>query len=125
MNGEQVVKELLARESLNSVSKEAKELIMGLVKVDPSKRLSATYALQSEWFTKDLRTDQSLNKTISLARKRSIMKKHFVDNHFERLTLGNLKNEIAKYGLDIRLSHAPQFRRVSSNMILTTKKKNQ
>jgi hypothetical protein len=74
---------------------------MGLVRVDPSKRLSATNALESEWFSKDLATDQSLNKTIHLARKRSIMKKHFADNHFERLTMGN-KTEIARVGLEIK-----------------------
>jgi hypothetical protein len=50
------------------------------------------------------------------------MKKHFSENHFERMTMRTLHEAITRYGIDITKSNAPQFRRASSNMILTKKK---
>ena len=103
----------------NNISEEAKSLLLGLIKADPTQRLSAHDALESAWMHKEFTDNtQKLNHAQKGALARKTMKQtrdSDPENNLERFSMGRLVKELTRYGIDFsRSGDGSNFHKSSS-----------
>lgn len=101
-NGDLEIQTLLDSEELEFMSEDAMNLIEQLITVDPSIRLSANQALESNWITETIMSRTPLTKTIRLARMRSQKISLMKEDHFENLKISDLRREMTRNGLELK-----------------------
>lgn len=101
IDGEEIVREFL--EEHDEISDEVKDLVMMMVRMDPTQRPSCSEALEHEWFSKnDFNPQMVLENTKSRLVVRQA-KKEADPEEFrqkENLNMSQLSKEILRFGID-------------------------